>query len=83
MIINIFKFKSMLNHISNLYNIFNDLKYIKNLFNIEIFCNLINFIFCILIEENKENIVNSDILLDKFIGITENFVSFINIIKNI
>ena len=82
-VINIFNFSYLSNHILKILDSFNKLKYINSLFNIEIFCNLLNFIFSVLLEENKETIKNSDYLLENFIKITENIINFINIIKTI
>ena len=74
-------YQHLIDNILRIFDSFSKLKYIENLFNIEIFCNLLNFMFNILVEKNKENIECSDYLLDKFINITDNFILFINIIR--
>ena len=80
-IINMLNYQHLIDNILRIFDSFSKLKYIENLFNIEIFCNLLNFMFNILVEKNKENIECSDYLLDKFINITDNFILFINIIR--
>jgi hypothetical protein len=80
-ILNLLNLQNLLNNIAKIFDTFSKLNYVNNLFEIDIFCNLLDFIFCILLEENKENIQNSDILLEKFVNITENFCVFINLIK--
>ena len=47
-LINIFNFSILSKYILEIYNSFIEIKYIEHLFDIEIFCNLLNFIFCVL-----------------------------------
>jgi hypothetical protein len=52
---------------------------LNDLLNIDILANLIKFIFNIMIEENKENIENSDIILSKIIKLIDGSIKIIKI----
>lgn len=57
----------------------NNLQYVNIDFDLKI--NLIKFIFNLLIEENKENIQNSDIILSKIIQLIDNISNIIKIFQ--
>ena len=66
-------------YITKILDNINNLQYINIDFDIKI--NLIKFIFNLLIEENKENIQNSDIILSKIIQLIDNISNIIKIFQ--
>jgi len=66
-------------YITKILDNINNLQYINIDFDIKM--NLIKFIFNLLIEENKENIQNSDIILSKIIQLIDNISNIIKIFQ--
>ena len=77
--IELFNIAQICKYVKKILDNINKLNYINDILNIDIFSNLIKFIFNLLIEENKENIENHEIILLNIIKVLDGSIAMIKI----